>query len=348
MAPSLRLRGRDHLRAARELGRRPLARCRPRARAQRAALQTTAVLAAGRAASGRRSRSRRRRPRARRGRSTAARPRRSPTTGTTTCSWATPATRRCGRRALSPRRRGAGAARADRGQRGGRPARRGALPRPAQRAVLVVDPLRRRGSGGRRGARLRRRADWRTRSRSPSTSRPTGCGPASWARRRSCSPRPSRRRREPRAALLAAEGVHGPLDVIEQPARPPHQPRLRPPPAMLGGLGACGSPTRSPTSRCPAAPTSRRPSRRRCARERRGRATSRASTSRRAVLTVAMEELARRRAHAAWRQLLRGPQRGDRPDRRRLTHEELDPAGCRSARRDRGAREPSALVTTGS
>ena len=70
-----------------------------------------------------------------------------------------------------------GAPRPGRRQRGRRPARRGALPRPPQRPVLGLDPLRlgRRRRGGR--ARPRRAGAPRTPWRSRSTSRPYGMWP---------------------------------------------------------------------------------------------------------------------------------------------------------------------------
>ena len=76
-----------------------------------------------------------------------------------------------------------------------------------------------------------------TRWRSPSTSRPTGCGPASWGRRRKLLTAAEPAALGARAALLAAEGVTGALDVIEHPRGVLAGLSFAPRPAMFGALG---------------------------------------------------------------------------------------------------------------
>ena len=124
----------------------------------RARLQTASILAGARAESGRRRRSRPWRRTGRWARSMRGRRPRSPTTGTTTCSWATPATPPCGWPAPSRTTPTGRACGPGGGQRGGRPVGRGAVPRTSQRAVLVLDPLRVGGGGGRGRPGPRRRA----------------------------------------------------------------------------------------------------------------------------------------------------------------------------------------------
>ncbi len=125
------------------------------------------------------------RPTGRWGRCTARRRPRSPTTGTTTCSWDTPATRRsrpprrspptpsgsCSPRSPPTRSRAGSAPRFSSVPTTASSGPRSTVPRPPSPP--------RSGSGSTRPA---PRTPWRSRS----TSRPTGCGRASWVRGASC------------------------------------------------------------------------------------------------------------------------------------------------------------------
>ena len=164
-----------------------------------------------------RRRSPRSRPTGRSARSTAPRPPRSPTTGTTTSSWATPGTRRCGRprafaggrraRARSPRSRptrspAGSARRCSSARTTASSGRRSTAPRRRSRPAVAL------GLDAERTAHALAIALYQP---------PYGLWPGFMGPQTKLLTAAEPAAAGARAALLAAEGVTGALDVIEHP-----------------------------------------------------------------------------------------------------------------------------------
>ena len=265
----------------------------------------------------------------------AARPRRSPTTGTTTCSWATPATRRCWTaRAFAP----------DDPERALLAQIAGNEVAGRLGAALFLGPhngqfwssIHCGGAAAAAGVALGFDAERLAHAIAISLYQPPyGLWPGFMGPATKLLTAAEPAAQGARAALLAAEGVRGPLDVIENPrGLLTHLAFVRRP-AMLGGLGARLAHRHARLQAAArAAPISRRRSRRRsaprCRRRRRRRSTSRRASSpwrwrswhpRGAPTPVGVNFSAARSVAIA---LIAG----------RLTHEELDPAWLSEHRAD--------------